>query len=272
MAACGTALPFESAKFTAIRPVCSVRTKTDATAPITRPIAICTPLFSQGRARTAPTRWSMATPFGGGRVGGSGPRLEVAPGAPGGGGSDRAVIVGTPGIVGSGGNVLRGGGTGREDLVGGTDGGGSTPAWRSGGEGKGGRLPDATGGLDVRSSAGAIDGNGQSVGASERKGFCAGLTLAGGGGGANEVLFHGEGPSDGGLGGSVFCFGGGTCAGGGRGENPEEDPAFGGNAAGPSDPGRDRGGGGGSVPRRGGSGGACDGRAALGGPRPSKTS
>jgi hypothetical protein len=188
----------------------------------------------------------MATPFGGGRVGGSGPRLEV---------------VGTPGIVGNGGNVPRGGGTGREDL-GGTDGGGSTPAWRSGG-----------GGLDVRAAAGAIDGNGQSVGASETKGFCAGLTLAGGGGGgANE---NGEGPSDGGLGGSVFCFGGGACAGGGRGENPGEDPALGGNAGRPSDPRRDRGGGGGkggSVPRRGGSGGACDGRAALTGPRPSKTS
>jgi hypothetical protein len=236
----------------------------------------------------------MATPFGGRRVGGSGLRLEVAPG---GGGSDRAVIVGiasAPGIVGTGGNVLRGGGTGREDL-GGTDGGGSIPAWRSGGgEGMGGRLPDATGGLDVRSSSGAmdgaIDGNGQSVGASETKGFCAGLTLAGGGGGgAKDMLFPGEGPSDGGLGGSV-CFGGGTCAGGGRGENPGDEPAegpmensggdptFGGNAGGPSDPKRDRGGGGGmggSVPRRGGSGGACDGRAALTalrGPRPSKTS
>jgi hypothetical protein len=80
----------------------------------------------------------MATPFGGGRVGGSGLRLEVAPG---GEGSDRAVA----GIVGIGGNVLRGGGTGREDR-GGTDGGGSIPAGRSGGaEGMGGRLPGAMG-------------------------------------------------------------------------------------------------------------------------------
>jgi hypothetical protein len=236
----------------------------------------------------------MASPLGGGRVGGSGLRLAIAPG---GGGSDRVGIVSAPGIVGTGGNVLRGGGTGREDLRG-TDGGGSIPAWRSGGaEGMGGRLPDATGGLDVRSSSGAmdgaIDGNGQSVDASERKGFCAGLTLAGGGGGgANEMLFGGEGSSDGGLGGSVFGFGGGTCAGGGRGENAGDEPAegptessggdsaFGGKARGPSDPRRDRGGGGGggtgeSVPRRGGSGGACEGRAALtalSGRRPSKTS
>jgi hypothetical protein len=65
----------------------------------------------------------MATPFGGGRAGGRGPRLEAVPG---GGGRDREVAA-EPGIVGTGGNELRGGGTGSEDL-GGTDGGGSIPA------------------------------------------------------------------------------------------------------------------------------------------------
>lgn len=95
------------------------------------------------------------------------------------------------------------------------------------------------------------------MGVGARNGFCAGLTLCGGGGGReNGVLVP-----------SRDCVGG-ACGGSGRAGRA----VLGGDAGGPSDLENVRGGGGGKVPERGGRGGACDGRATLDLPSPSKTS